>query len=123
MPGDDQLGPAAEQAELGKPDAVDRRALGGEAGGAVVEVDLLDPDRGPGGDAASGAAAVGVRGDHAQVDAVELADRTAELVKPAGPDSVVVCQQDEHRQMRVGRPPTLPTTARRPGVPNSIRYP
>ena len=35
-------GPAADQAELGEADAVDRRAVGGEAAVAVVELDLLD---------------------------------------------------------------------------------
>ena len=32
------------------------------------------------------------------LDAVELAERAAQLVQPAGADSVVVCEQDEHLQ-------------------------
>ena len=41
-PGDDQVGAAADQAQLGEADAVDRRAVGRVADVAVVEVDLLD---------------------------------------------------------------------------------
>ena len=34
--------------------------------------------------------------DHPHLDAVELAQRAPQLVQPAGADSVVVCEQDEH---------------------------
>ena len=46
-PRDDQVGTLAEQAEVGEAHAVDRGALGREADRAVVELDLLDPDRRP----------------------------------------------------------------------------
>ena len=62
-PGDDQVGPLADQAEVGEADAVDRGAVGGVADGAVVEVDLLDPERRAGGDRARRRAAVGVGRD------------------------------------------------------------
>ena len=41
-PGDDQVGPLAEQAEVAEPHAVDRRAVGRVSDRAVVELDLLD---------------------------------------------------------------------------------
>ena len=41
-PGDDQVGAAADQAELGEADAVDRGAVGRVADVAVAELDLLD---------------------------------------------------------------------------------
>ena len=36
-------------------------------------------------------------------------ERPPQLVQAAGADSVVVCEQDEHLPIRVGRSPTLPT--------------
>ena len=59
--------------ERGEADAVDRRAVGGEAGGAVAELHLLDPER-----LAqivmlrAVARAVGVGRDHRQLDARDL---------------------------------------------------
>ena len=44
-PGDDQVGPAAEQADLGEADAVDRGAVDRVADVAVSELDLLDRQR------------------------------------------------------------------------------
>jgi hypothetical protein len=94
--GDDQVGARAEQPEVGKADAVDRRALRREAGGPVVELDLLHPDGRARRDAARGAAAVRVRRDHSYLDPVELQQGAAQLVQAASADSVVVCEQDEH---------------------------
>ena len=62
-PGDDQVGPAAAEAELGEADAVDRRAVGRVADVAVFEGDLLDRQRRARGDAARRGAAVRVGGD------------------------------------------------------------
>jgi hypothetical protein len=69
---DDQVRPDAEQAEVREADAVDRRAVGGEAAVAVAELDLLDGQWRAGRDTASGGAAVGVRGDHVQLDLLDL---------------------------------------------------
>ncbi len=57
-PGDDQVGAAADQAQLGEADAVDRGAVGRVADTAVFERDLLDAERRAGSDAARGGAAV-----------------------------------------------------------------
>ena len=81
-PGDDQVGAVADQAELGEADAVDRGAVGRVAAVAVVELDLLDAERRAGRDAAGGGAAVGVGGDHVELDAVDLAQRPPQ--RPAG---------------------------------------
>ena len=120
--GDDQVGLAPDQAELGEADAVDGRALGRVAARAVVELDLLDPDRRVRRDAASRAAAVRVRGDHLDLDARELGDRAAQRVKPGGPDPVVVCDQNKHAEdvtLRVVREPSLRTRRNRERAPES----
>ena len=96
-PGDDQVGAAAEQAELGEADAVDRRAVGREAAVAVAELDLLDRQRRAGRDAPRGRAAVGIGSDHVDLDAVELAQGPARGLQARGGDSVVVGQKDPHR--------------------------
>ena len=95
-PGDDQVGAAADQAQLGEADAVDRGAVGGVADGAVAELDLLDAQRRAGGDAAGGGAAVGVGGDHVDLDPVELAQRPPRRLQAGGRDAVVVGQEDAH---------------------------
>src|SRR5918996_2481956 len=93
---DDQVGARTEQAEVGEPHAVHGSPLGGEPGGAVVELDLLDPDRRVGGDRARGAAAVGVRGDHPHLDPVERGQLAADRVQALGPDPIVVREQYQH---------------------------
>ena len=74
-PGDDQVRTAADQAELGEADAVNRRAVGRIADATVVESDLLDGERRASGDPASDGAAVGVGGDDVDLDIVELYQR------------------------------------------------
>ena len=98
-PGDDQVGPVADQAQLGEADAVDRRAVGGEAAVAVAELDLLDGQRRAGGDAASRGAAVGVRRDHVYLDAVHLAQGAAGRLQAGGADAVVVGEEDSHERI------------------------
>ena len=95
-PGDDQVGPLADQAELGEAHAVDRRAVGGVAAVAVAELDLLDRQRRAGRDAARGGAAVGVGRDHVDLDAVDLAQGAAGGLQAGGGDAVVVGEQDSH---------------------------
>ena len=89
--GDDQVGPAADQAELGEAHAVDRRAVGRVADVAVFELDLLDGQRRARGDAARGGAAVGVGGDHVELDAVDLTQGAAGRLQARGriPSSLV----------------------------------
>ena len=95
-PGDDQVGPAAEQPQLGEADAVDRRAVGGKAAVAVAELDLLDGERRAGRDAARGRAAVRVGGDHVDLDPVDLAQRAARRLQAGGGDPVVVGEENAH---------------------------
>ena len=83
--------------ELGEAHAVDRGAVGREAAVAVAELDLLDAQRRAGGDAARGRAAVGVGGDHVDLDPVELAQRPPRGLQAGGGDPVVVGQEDAHR--------------------------
>ena len=97
-PGDDQVGPVADQAQLGEADAVDRRAVGRVALVAVAELDLLDAQRRAGGDAARGSAAVRVRGDHVDLDPVDLAQSSPGGLQAGGRDPVVVGQQNSHRR-------------------------
>ena len=66
---DDQLGLEADQAERRKAHAVDRRAVGGEAAAAVVERELLHPQRAARGDAARARRAVRVGCDHGKLNA------------------------------------------------------
>src|SRR5207342_2434176 len=94
--GDDQVRAAADQAQLGEADAVDRGAVGGVAAVAVAELDLLDAERRAGGDAAGGGAAVGVRRDHVDLDAVEVAQRPPRRLQAGGGDAVVVGEEDAH---------------------------
>ena len=61
MPETISSGSKLDQPERGEAHAVHGRAVGGEAAGAVAELDLLDPERLAGGDAARGGAAVRVR--------------------------------------------------------------
>ena len=96
-PRDDQVGLLlAGQAEVGEPDAVHRGPVGREAGRAVVEGDLLDPQRRAGGDRAGRRAAVRVRGDHAQLELGHLGERAAKGLQPLRPYAVVVRDQDAH---------------------------
>ena len=96
-PGDDRLGlEALDQPELGQPHAVDRRAVGRVAVGAVVEVDTFDPQRPAGGDRARHGAAIAVRRDDRQLDAVEPHQRAAQRLQAVGHDPVVVGEQDAH---------------------------
>jgi hypothetical protein len=94
--GDDQLGLELDEAERREPDTVHRRAVGGEARGAVAEVDLLDPQRAPRGDAARGGAAVRVRRYHGQLDVGQRLQGPAHVVQACRLDSVVVREQDFH---------------------------
>jgi hypothetical protein len=95
-PGDDQVRALAEQPEFPEANAVDRRAFCRKARAAVVELDLLDPDRRVGGDSPGGAAAIAVRRDHPHVDVVELTECAAQGVQALGADAIVVRQQDDH---------------------------
>ena len=79
---DDQLGLELDQAERREANAVDRSPIGREAARAVLEGDLLDPQRRAGGDAAGGRGAVRVRRDHGQLDARQL--RAARAASRAG---------------------------------------
>ena len=81
-PGDDQVGPVADQAQLGEAHAVDRRAVGRVALVAIAELDLLDRQRRARGDAARGGAAVGVGGDHVDLDPLDLAQRPSARCSP-----------------------------------------
>ena len=96
-PGDDQVGPAAEQPEVGEPHAVDRGSVGREAAIAVAELDLFDAQGGAGGDAARGRAAIRVGRDHVDLDPVELAQRPPRGLQAGGGDPVVVGQENPHR--------------------------
>ena len=97
MPDTISSGGALDQAERGEAHAVHRRAVGGEAAGAVAELHLLDPERVAGRDARAGGAAVRVGRDHRQLDAGQLEQRPPHHVQAGGGDAVVVGQQDSHR--------------------------
>jgi hypothetical protein len=97
-PGDDQVRAAADQAQLGEAHAVDRRAVRGVADVAVAELDLLDGQRRAGRDAARGGAAVRVRGDHVELDPLDLAQGAAGRLQAGGRDAVVVGEQDAHEE-------------------------
>ena len=94
---DDQVGPFAHQAEIGEADAVDRGAVGRVGDEAVVELDLLDRERGARRDAPRRGAAIGVGDDDVDLDPVDLHQRAPKGVHPLGADSVVVGEQDTHR--------------------------
>ena len=74
---------ALDQAEVREPHAVDRRAVGGVADGAVVERHLGHPQRAARGDRAGHRRAVAVGRDHREAHPVEL--RPARGAAPAGP--------------------------------------
>ena len=95
-PGDDQVGALAEQPEVGEAHAVDRGALGGEADGAVVELDLLDPDRRVGGDQRAVPLRLVCGAITRTSTSVDLGERASQGVQARGADAVVVCQQDDH---------------------------
>ena len=95
-PGDDQVGPLADQAEVAEAHAVDRRAVGRVGDPAVVEPHLLDRQRRARRDAARRRAAVRVGDDHVRLDPLQLAQRAAQGVKALGADSVVVGEQHPH---------------------------
>ena len=92
-PGEDQVGPVADQAQLGEAHAVDRRAVGRVALVAVAELDLLDCQRRAGRDAARRGAAVRVGRDHVDLDPVDLAQRSPRRLQPRRRDPVVIGQQ------------------------------
>jgi hypothetical protein len=111
--GDDQVRALAEQPEVGEADAVDGGAVGGEAAGAVAELDLFDLEWRAGRDAAGRRAAVAVRGDHVDLEPVDVQEGAPESVEPAGGNAVVVGEQDLHPgDSRVVRGPS---TAAAPG--------
>ena len=114
IPGDDQLGlEALDQAEVREPHAVDRRAVGRVADGPVVEVDLLHPQRPPGGDRARHRRAVAVGRDHRQLDRRDAAKRAPQRLQAGGLDPVVVGQQHSHLHACYGarRRPTAASSA------------
>ncbi len=95
-PRDDQVGTAPDQPELGEADAVDRRPVRRVAAIAVAELDLLHGQRRAGRDAARRGAAVGVRGDHLDLDPVDLAQRPPRGLQAGSRDAVVVGQKNAH---------------------------
>jgi hypothetical protein len=93
---DDQLRPAAEQAQVGEPHAVHRGALGRVSDRPVVEVHLIDPDRRARRDRPCRGAAIGVRGDHVQLDALDLEQSPTQRLQARRGQAVVVGEQDSH---------------------------
>ncbi len=92
MPGDDELGlEAVDQPELREAHAVDRRAVRRVADRAVVEVDLLDPQRPPRRDRARSRGAVPVRRDHRQLDSGSSSSARRSASRPSAwmPSSLV----------------------------------
>jgi hypothetical protein len=96
-PGDHQLGlESLDQTEVREPHAVDRGAVGGIAHGAVIEVDLLHPQRATGGDRARHRRAVAVGGDHGQLHRGQAQQSAPQLLEPGRLDPIVVGQQNAH---------------------------
>jgi hypothetical protein len=96
-PGDDRLGgEALDEAELGQAHAVHRRAVGGVAVRAVVEVHPLHPQRPARRDRARHRRAVAVGRDDRQIDVGDVQQRLAQRLQSVGPDPVVVGQQHAH---------------------------
>ena len=95
--GDDHLGlEPVDEAGRRQAHAVDGRAVRRVADRPVAEVDLLDPQRPPGGDRAAGRRAVAVGGDHHQLDAGDLQQLPAQDLEALGLQAVVVREQDPH---------------------------
>ena len=107
---DDQVRLLAQESEVGEANAVHWRAIGRKSLVAVVELDLLDPERRAGRDAPRGRRAVRVGRDEMHLHPVELAERAAERLDALGADSVVVGDQDPHTG-RVYEPPLHLTEA------------
>jgi hypothetical protein len=93
---DDQLRPGLDQAERREAHAVHGRAVGRVAHRPVAELDLLDPERRAGRDAARRRRAVRVGRDHREVDPRHLQQRATHGVQARGLDAVVVGQQNLH---------------------------
>ena len=95
-PRHDQLRLEADQPEGGEPHAIDGGPVGRVTHAAVLEVDLLHPQRRPGGDAAGAGGAVRVGRDHRQLDVGHRQQRAPHLVQALRGDAVVVGEQDFH---------------------------
>ena len=98
MPETIRSGRSPIRPELGEAHAVDRRAVGRVADGAVVEAHLLDPQRAM---RVVMLRAVALRLESGaidvQFDVVDLCEGPPQRVKPVGPDAVVIGEQDPHR--------------------------
>ena len=95
--GDDDVGlEALDEPELREPDAVDRRAVGRVARRAVLEVDLLDPERAARGDHARERGAVAVGRHDRELDVGQRDERAPQRLQALGLDAVVVGEEHAH---------------------------